>query len=483
MHFVPSEHQPGLFDAADSDLSCEQKLTIQAPGRNTRNAVATQRKPRAIAVLPSQIRIASQQPKRRRRYQLGTLYLEPRKRGPSWWVYRYFQVIGGEKIRRKKKVGTLDEFPTEDDAKRASEHLRMRANVENVQPNVTMRGLVDRYLNEVLKTSLDLPVGGLINPRARVRFSAAKSARWALLHYILPAWEPYTVRDFEKPEIQASAETWFDLLLQPDDEHTGLAPKSVHRVYSVMRHLFTFAVKWGYLKFHPFSEKRVQLPPGCTERLKEPVQISPAQLLLLMSSLCPREKLAVTLNGWLATRVSEAFGLTWEDIDFESGKVTFRKGFTTQGRISRLKTKASRGDFPLPVDVIELLRQWKAITPYNLPSDWVFASPFTQGKRPFWPSSLMKCSIQPVAHRLGLPHIGWHTLRHSFSAYAKEVLSPHDVRTLLRHQSLQMTDQYGRVELERKRKLQAKVMRDVKKRARSESESGRDPASACRQAS
>ena len=56
----------------------------------------------------------------------------------------------------------------------------------------------------------------------------------------------------------------------------------------------------------------------------------------------------------------------------------FQRGFV-QGRITLLKTEASRTDLALPEDVAELLDQWRSITPYNQPEDWVFASPFNRG--------------------------------------------------------------------------------------------------------
>ena len=173
-----------------------------------------------------------------------------------------------------------------------------------------------------------------------------------------------------------------------------------------------------------------------------------------MSQLGILEKLAVSLEGWLGPRISEGFGLKWQDLDLESGKATFRQGFT-KGRISRLKTEASRDDAPIPEDVLRLLRKWKSMTPYNAAGDWVFASPYTKGQRPFWPGPFMTGRLQPVARALGLPHIGWHTFRHSLSAWAKGArLKPEEIKTLLRHQTLKMASEvYGRLELEQKRKL------------------------------
>ena len=42
------------------------------------------------------------QAKRRLMYQYGTLVLEKRSRGPSVWIYRYFEFENGKKRRRNR---------------------------------------------------------------------------------------------------------------------------------------------------------------------------------------------------------------------------------------------------------------------------------------------------------------------------------------------------------------------------------------------
>jgi integrase len=195
-----------------------------------------------------------------------------------------------------------------------------------------------------------------------------------------------------------------------------------------------FAVKWGYLEQNPMAEKRVELPRGSTKRCKRPVQLTAAQFRYLLPRFQTREPVAVALAGWLGPRVSEAFGSQWQDLDTESSVVRFRRGFV-QGRITPLKTEASLTDLALPEDVVELLVQWRSITLYNQPPDWVFASPFNKGRRPLWPCQLLKDYVQPVAVKAGLPKIGWHSFRHTVSAWGTEAgFKLEEVKTLLRHE-------------------------------------------------
>jgi integrase len=94
--------------------------------------------------------------KRRSTYQYGTLTQESRQRGPDVWAFRYFEILHGKKLRRKTIVGTLEEYPTRSAAERACEHVRLSANAEIRQYECpTMRGLIDRYIDQVLRPSLD----------------------------------------------------------------------------------------------------------------------------------------------------------------------------------------------------------------------------------------------------------------------------------------------------------------------------------------
>jgi integrase len=104
-----------------------------------------------------------------------------------------------------------------------------------------------------------------------------------------------------------------------------------------------------------------------------------------------------------------------------------REGFV-EGRVTWLETKASRTGMPIPPQVLKLLREWHSKTPYNAPGDWVFASPFTKGARPYWPDALMKDHIPPVALKLGLPKISWNSFRHSAAEWAKRGLKLQEAR-------------------------------------------------------
>ena len=81
--------------------------------------------------------------------------------------------------------------------------------------------------------------------------------------------------------------------------------------------------------------------------------------------------------------------------------------------IGDCKTEASRKPLPLDERVAADLWLWKEITRYGEPGGWIFASPRTKGKYPFWPDAVLQKVIRPAALKAGIyKRIGWHTFRH-----------------------------------------------------------------------
>ena len=159
-------------------------------------------------------------------------------------------------------------------------------------------------------------------------------------------------------------------------------------------------------------------------------------------------------------------------MELNGGVVTFHRGFV-QGRIIPLKTEASRTNLPLPQELLELLGKWHSRTPYGAADDWILASPFTKGQRPFWSGQLLQDHIKPVAREAGLPNIGWHRFPHTVGAWGKKAgLELQDVKTLLRHENIATTSNvYGDIGLVAKRRIQERLVEFVKQQAQAETES------------
>jgi Phage integrase family len=141
-----------------------------------------------------------------------------------------------------------------------------------------------------------------------------------------------------------------------------------------------------------------------------------------------------------AIRRSELRGLQWADVDFDGLRLQLRRGLFRKQQ-TKMKTKASRKPVPILPELAEALRKWREETPYPGDTDWVFASPFTEGKRPYWAESALVDHIRPGAIRTGAnKHIGWHTFRHSVASLLGQ--NGEDVKVvqeLLRHATSRIT--------------------------------------------
>jgi integrase len=119
-------------------------------------------------------------------------------------------------------------------------------------------------------------------------------------------------------------------------------------------------------------------------------------------------------------RLSELLGLKWLDFDFEGGQINLCRGIVRQN-LGKMKNEASRKPLPLDPLLAGVLLQWRAICPYNQPSDYVFATPTMRGTQPYWANSVMENYIQPAAKRAEIAkHIHWHIFRHSMATLLKD---------------------------------------------------------------
>jgi integrase len=87
----------------------------------------------------------------------------------------------------------------------------------------------------------------------------------------------------------------------------------------------------------------------------------------------------VTINSGL--RISETRGLQWGDIDWLEKTIALQRGVVKQV-VDELKTAASAGTISLTDNAIAVLAQWKQVSEFTEPGDWIFASPWELGRQP-----------------------------------------------------------------------------------------------------
>jgi integrase len=364
--------------------------------------------------------------RKRERYQFGNVELVQRKSGPAVWKFRYFEhTPGGSKVRRSLQIGTIEQYPTVDAALKAAEYLRMRANPDRPDAQrVAMGQVIDRFLAE------ELPE----------RFTTGKAYASLLSFHVRPKWGDYTLADVRP----FAVEQWIRAL--------DLAPKTKRNLKSVLMVMFNCAMRWELLDPSGHNPMRLVRVPGGTKRKKKPRVLGTTEFQRLLAEVrgVLYRTVVMTCAG-LGLRISEVTGLKWSDFDFESGKVHVQRNVTV-GHQGELKTETSDSLLPLHPALAEQLVAWRANTPWNADSDWVFASPFYDGTTPYWLDKMRSPVLQKAAHNAGLDPkgLGWHTLRHTYSSLLRalgvdlkvqqELLRHADIRTTMNGYTQTMRD-------------------------------------------
>lgn len=361
-----------------------------------------------------------------RRYQNGTLELTQTAAGPTWYIR--FTAANG--TRPRVRIGMKKAFPTKAAASRAAQPLREKFNKtpdELLGPLRTFADVVARYEAEEM-------------PRTHsTRRGYMKMHRL----YIVPKWRDVPLSRVDAMEVRE----WLRSL-----DH--LSSRSIGHLHGQMKNLFKFAQLWKWL---PRSENPMKLfsLAGSTKRSKRPRVLSGAQFRALLKHFESdlRMQTMITAGFLLGLRSSEIFGLKWGDFDHHEGTVLIQRAIV-ENVVGAVKTERSGAPLPLDSFVAKLFLRWRGETSCCLDEDWVFASPYRDGKKPMDPKNLQTRTLVPAGKAVGLDfHLGWHTLRHSYKSLLDRVTQDATLkRDLMRHADVHTTMQvYGEVEMDRMR--------------------------------
>jgi integrase len=235
-----------------------------------------------------------------------------------------------------------------------------------------------------------------------------------------------------------------------------LAPGTKAKVRNHMSCLFSHCIRHElYTRPNPVSSVRQS-----AKRLREPDILTVDELKAIISRVDPPAiRVMVMVAGSSALRRSEIRGLKWSDVDLEGLWFHLKRGVVRK-HLTHMKTEASRKGLPMLPELAEALAHWRTETPYPRDADWVFASPYTNGERPYWAESAMQDHIRPAARAAGIhKHIAWHTFRHSLGTIWKT--NREDVKTireLLRHANSRISlDVYTQRDIQAKRSALSQV--------------------------
>jgi len=134
------------------------------------------------------------------------------------------------------------------------------------------------------------------------------------------------------------------------------------------------------------------------------------------------------------------------------------------GHVGDCKTEASRKPVPLDDRIAAELWLWKETSRYRQADDWIFASPRTRGKYPFWPDAVLteSHSTRGIASRDRKENWVAHFSTHILDAAHRERREREVVQELMRHASSRCTlEVYSQARILAKRQAQQRVVQMI----------------------
>lgn len=364
----------------------------------------------------------------RDRYQQGSLRRVQRANGPDVWEFRFSTYDNGARKQRQLTLSTK-KYSSEAAVRRKVEALLLKLNAGNAAVALqepTLGAVIEVYVRE------EMPE----------RLKSQQNYRLLMDRHIQPKWGEKMLSDVRPYAV----EVWLREL--------SYSPETKRHIKSMMYRLFELAMKQGWLEAqrNPMSLVRVK----GRNRVIEKVVLTPEQMLTVRENLEDPYLLMAELACYLGLRICEVLGLMWDDFDSEA-KTLFIRRSAVDGIVADVKTEASRDVIPLSDDFISFLTRWQKIAPKS-EEGWMFPSVVTG--RPYHAGILLRRHLHPLAAKVGVPRLGWHTFRHTFRSWLDAVGTAVGVQQkMMRHADVTTTmNVYGKGMMDSKLEAHTKLL-------------------------
>jgi integrase len=340
------------------------------------------------------------------------------KRNDGRWMAR-FTVHTAKGPKRRHIYGRTRQ---EVAAKLAKAMTDRDGGIELDPSNVTVSEYLQRWLNDSVKGS--------------VRPITFESYERLVRVHVVPALGRVKLKALSPAHLQA---------LYRDRLDAGLSPSTVQRLHAVIHRALKQALRWG-LVLRNVSE--VVDPPKAQRKEIRP--LTPEQVRTLLRTaeedrLGPLYALAITTG----LRQGELFGLRWEDVDLEAGRLSVRQTLTTPKGGRRLgppKRSKSRRSVKLTAGAVKALRDHRErqleerekLAELWQDHDFVFT---TQVGTPLNRHNFFRRCYKPLLEEAGLPRsVRFHDLRHTCATLLlSKNVNPKIVQELLGHANISQT--------------------------------------------
>jgi integrase len=194
-------------------------------------------------------------------------------------------------------------------------------------------------------------------------------------------------------------------------------PATINKELALLKHMFTKAIEWGYVKQNPAKPvKLLKEPPG---RLR---YLTPEELIRLLEACAPHLKPIVLTAVHTGMRRREILSLRWADVDLRKRMITLTKTKNNERRIC-----------PINGQLAAVLRT----VPRHVESPYVFCD------REGQPYDRIDNGFRRACKRAGIVDFRFHDLRHTFASHLiMRGANLRSVQELLGHKTGKMTVRY-----------------------------------------
>jgi integrase len=289
-----------------------------------------------------------------------------------------------------------------------------------------------------------------------------------LRNHVLPRWKDKKALEISVGDV----ERWFESL------HKSYSWDTIGKFQGVMSQIYAHAQRNKRIpasnEANPFRSFKVggvrgkTDPPGTSS--KQVVTLEQFFKLLTLLNTEDEKPYWYMALYFAATvlRGVEGFGVRWGNVDFTNGRIELRQGFS-KGKVTRGKIQKKMTSVAMHPLLAGFLQEWKQETPYSKDNDWVFASPFTKGLKPYSANTASKDHLKPAAIKVGVipadyqGKFGWHNLRHSLSTfYGNSGMSLRELMEALRHDKVETAMRYWHAQEESLRHAQGSFLSGIK---------------------
>ncbi len=353
--------------------------------------------------------------------QKGWLTKEERKRPGKVWVFHFYKLRAGDgkRVENNCVIGLLASFPKESLAWEEVERQCLNVNEHNLQSGrLTFGDLAGNYEQNALP---------------KLGINTQKIVRGILTNYLIPRWGTTTALQIRALDI----ELWLGSL-------THLSNATRDKLRRVMFRIYFKAQKHGLIPCREENNPVKGVEQSAKSSYKAAL-ISPEQALKILMALPEPVRTLMLLIAATGLRISEALGLKWSDLDYESKQIHLSRKWSQRTVIDTMKTVASEAPATLGPMLAEFLKSWHAETPYGKPDDWIFPSFKLKGTQPRTASIMASDHIRPAAIAAGIQldpgqRFGFHNLRHSLATFiVNKEMDAKTAQGLLRHANVTTT--------------------------------------------